>query len=567
MTAPLFDEVNYHNGFFKPYKIDEITAKNLLDFCDTLEQVPGINKKDFEVNFLSNVELIINLRGNIMSYEKVVLGLKEQLKGYQEVLHRAEEANRHKDKQLSELNRKDTAKIKQWISKNMDSMEKIKQLEKNISQKDEQINTISSSCTDLTRKNSELEDKFKKQEKKIREHGNVLNQLRASHKSELDSKNKEIEDIKNKLTQMNHYINENKTFKEQLSLLNGERLNLNSNIDKITKDKNSIKFLHDKINKDYSNLKLDFDSKNKLLQDKDKVEKQLGDKINQLTRQIEENNAQIIQSEKIKSEFENLTRELVQVKTNNSTNEDIIKNLELQNNTFKIQVEQLRMQLVQANADNITLSNKIRTMANISQSNTQIVNNPNSKNKSRNRNGQKNHVGLQVQTTQPAQINSEQLAQYQNLQQVHAIQQLKLYQQLYLHNKNAQISNSNSPVLSPTQPNQEQIAFVNQQLVQGFVNESGQVVYLTNVQDPNQVYMNYVENGYTGNDSAQTFDHSNVYSNYQEHYSIMYTDEGIPYYVDSNGCFLGYCQSTDFNSNVTSGTNSDFNINSTGSNV
>ncbi len=527
MTAPLFDDSNYHNGYFKPYQINEETRIELLEYYDKLEESNGLNKKELEANYLTNIEMIMNLRGSIINYETVVKNLNEQLKGYREVLYRAEEANRYKDKQLSELNAKNTTKIKQWISKNMDSMEKIKLLEKTLLQKDADLATISTSCSELTITNTKFDEKIKKQEKKIREHGVVLSQLKKTHEQEANTKNILIEELKSKVGTISQLQAEIKKLCEQNSCFAQEKIEFNTQIDKLTRDKNSIKFLHEKITKDYSKLKADFEQLEKLnatYLSKKLNNDALNTQVNELTLELE----QYVNTKALLSNCQNELAEkqnkISVLQTQNSNLISQINSLVREIEINKADFEKQRIQLVNIQAQNIMLSKGIQ---NSNSKNSGLkLNNQNVKQETKKKNNNsrtntkpqpnlKNQDLYSVQNLQNVQLTQatqaytpEQIAQIQNLQQVYNIQQLKAFQQMCLTGQ----ANTVSPTVSSG-------------YVQGYNQEYNQE-YIQTKQALNQQNLNvstYYPNGYV-----------------EELVTVLYGEDGNPYIVDSSGNFLGY---------------------------
>ncbi len=556
MTAPLFDDLNYHNGYFKPYQISETIRTELLNFYDTLESTNELNRKELENNFLTNIEMIINLRGTIINYESLTKNLNEQLKGYKVVLHRFEEANRNKDRQLSELTKRDTAKIKQWINKNMDSMEKIKLLEKTILQKDADLSTISTSCSELTISNNKLDEKLKKQEKKIREHGTVLSQLRKTHEQEILAKNTLIEELKTKVGTIPQLQTEIKTLREQNSCFTQEKLVLNSQIDKLTRDKNSIKFLHEKVQKDYAKLKTDFDQVNKLnssYTDKLQNQEELNSRINQLVQELgefESVKAKITDYQNRITQVENILAEtntkLIASQAQNASSisqiNSLIKEIEINKGEF----EKQRTQLLNLQAQNIMLSKSVYNGS--SPKFTNQVGKQDSRRKNQNLKINTNQLN-QTKSYQETQLYSpEQIAQIQNLQQVYSIQQLKAYQNMCLSGQTNLIgttspvdsvgsSNVNSP--SPTYLLQQAVnQGINQGINQEYNTDLAQQYGPEYAQNFNQQFnQEFVQTEQVFNQQI-TDAYPNGYITQQV--TILYGEDGIPYIVDSAGNFIGY---------------------------
>jgi FtsZ-binding cell division protein ZapB len=394
---------------------------------------------------------------------------------------------------------------------------------------------------------------MKKQEKKIREHGTVLSQLKKTHEQEILGKNNLIEELKTKVGSIPQLQAENKTLREQNSCFTQEKLVLNSQLDKLTRDKNSIKFLHEKVQKDYAKLKTDFDQVNKLnssYTDKLQNQENLNSRIDQLVQELgefESVKAKLTDYQNRITEVENILADtntkLIASQSQNASSISQINSLIQEIEINKVEFEKQRKQLVNSQAQNIILSKSVSSGPNNNGPSPKITNQAgkqDSRRKNQNLKINTNNLN-QTKSYQETQLYSpEQIAQIQNLQQVYSIQQLKAYQNMCLSGQTNLIGSSNLNSPSPTYLLQQAVnQGINQGINQEYNSDLAQqygpeYAQNLNFQQFNQEFAQ-AEQAF----NQQTTDsYSNGYVTQQV--TILYGEDGIPYVVDSAGNFIGY---------------------------
>lgn len=285
ICSPIYDENNYIDGQFKRYEIDEETKINLLACCDKMEQFPGLKKSDFDNYFLTNIQIIINLRGSLISSENQIKMLQTQINVikndcsnlYKMVCAKEEDNERLREKLKEQRSRKQNflknepestaivlSQNKKGKQYNLD--EKLLELDNIIKDKENQLADISKNLSETVLKNFEYEEKIKNIGKKLKDSTNELVSAKNSYRSQLNMLKTENDKLKaenEKLKLENQKLsNDNKTFKNiqaELTTLKNQMESLNQEYNMVILEKKNIKFLNDKFSSDYSKLLVEFD--------------------------------------------------------------------------------------------------------------------------------------------------------------------------------------------------------------------------------------------------------------------------------------------------------------------
>lgn len=291
ICSPIYDENNYINGQFKQYKIDEETKNALIECCSKIEQISGLKKSDLDNYFIANIQLIINLRGNLISSENHVKILQSQCKDLYKQLKTCKNDCFNLNKMISEKeqdNQRLREKIKeqrpkkqnlqknkseskaivvsQTINQNSEQNEKIVELEDIIKSKDIQLVDISKNLSETVLKNFEHEEKIKNIEKKLKEKTSLLNSTKNSSRSQINTLKVENDKLKAEnetLIQENKkMLIDNESFKNiqaELIILKNQLESINKEYNMVLIEKKNLKFLNEKSSSDYSKLLVEYD--------------------------------------------------------------------------------------------------------------------------------------------------------------------------------------------------------------------------------------------------------------------------------------------------------------------
>lgn len=293
MCKGIFDQKLPISKFFKDYELgDEISKKNTL-ILKNLNDNLKIDSSDY--NFLINllVSLLYKLKSNIVELvERISI---------------ADQALTYRDMILKEKDEKQFLQIKFFV----DKIKRLEEDNKNIKQKDKEINKLSSSISSLSLKNIEHEENAEEFNKKIKNLQTEINSTKSKFQ-------KEINDLKNEVSKQCGIVEKQQKIIDSNKGLENKYKVLEKTLKEKTDSENSFK-----------GLKFDFEELQKLKHTSDKEMKNLLGKNKSLELQIREfkdiNSQSIIQIDNLNKIIEEKDITIKKTIDTNKINEKLIQ--------------------------------------------------------------------------------------------------------------------------------------------------------------------------------------------------------------------------------------------------